>query len=277
MPEGEGLNTNGIGTSCKRISVKLLRLRGRRKTRPVLPLAEPLILASTTSVDRCVSPIPLGYLLSILFRLPLPAMAGPGSVLNRALRSRLVRQQLARADARHFGLQSRLNVQRSYSSNVHLKDELPISPMQKISFGPKPAPPQLINTKDTLDPARSHKESEWEKENQQLLRLSSTWSLSPVLHGKIRKEMAWLQDPREIERRVTTLLSAKALTTSLALLREAQRQRRNCVVGWNRLFQYCMDRGHLMPAFKFFNDVSHSLMSASTVPKILGPRLSRMH
>ncbi|KAJ5569697.1 uncharacterized protein N7459_009127 [Penicillium hispanicum] len=136
-------------------------------------------------------------------------MAVPGSVLNRALRSRLARQQLARAGARHFELQGPLNIQRSYSSNVCLNDTLPIDRMSQTSSGPKPAPPQLITTKDTLDPAtvRSEKELLFEKENDRLMEMVSTQGVvSESVNREVRKELAWLQDPREMERRVTTLL-----------------------------------------------------------------------
>lgn len=85
-----------------------------------------------------------------------------------------------------------------------------------------------------------------------------------AIQGRLTKEnmeweLKWLQDPKALADRVANLLRADDLATAAALARKAQKAKRRCLVAWNNILQYTIEKGHPMAAFRFFNDVSSSL------------------
>lgn len=73
--------------------------------------------------------------------------------------------------------------------------------------------------------------------------------------GAIKHELKWLQDPKALADRVARLLRADDLASASGLVRQAQREKRNCQVAWNHILEYSMDRGQPLAAFRFYNDV----------------------
>lgn len=85
-----------------------------------------------------------------------------------------------------------------------------------------------------------------------------------AVQGRLTKEnmeweLKWLQDPKALADRVANLLRADDLATAAALARKAQKAKRRCLVAWNNILQYTIEKGHPMAAFRFFNDVGSSL------------------
>lgn len=73
--------------------------------------------------------------------------------------------------------------------------------------------------------------------------------------GAIKHELKWLQDPKALADRVARLLRADDLASASGLVRQAQREKRNCQVAWNHILEYSMNRGQPLAAFRFYNDV----------------------
>lgn len=78
---------------------------------------------------------------------------------------------------------------------------------------------------------------------------------SRVNRKVVEMEIKWLQDPRALADRVARLLGAGNVALAAALVREAQKERMECSVAWNRLLEYCMENGRALAAFKFYNEV----------------------
>lgn len=78
-----------------------------------------------------------------------------------------------------------------------------------------------------------------------------------VRSNVLDREMAWLQDPRELANRVARLLAFKSESAAMAvdMVRRAQRDGMECTAAWNRLMAHCMRKGAPLAAFKFYNDV----------------------
>lgn len=77
---------------------------------------------------------------------------------------------------------------------------------------------------------------------------------------QIVMELKWLQDRRALADRVTRLMQSGDPVKAVALVRKAQKDGRQCDMAWNRIIQYCSDRGHVLAAFRFYNDVSLDLV-----------------
>ncbi|RAL11597.1 uncharacterized protein BO97DRAFT_435008 [Aspergillus homomorphus CBS 101889] len=72
---------------------------------------------------------------------------------------------------------------------------------------------------------------------------------------QVEMELRWLVDPRRLADRVGRLLQGREIIMAAALLREAQKQGRECIVAWNHLLEYCMKQGATMAAYKFYTDM----------------------
>jgi hypothetical protein len=89
----------------------------------------------------------------------------------------------------------------------------------------------------------------------------------------LNKEMAWLQDPRELANRVGRLLSrGDSAAMAVDMVRKAQRDGMECMVAWNRLMTHCMRKGAPLAAFKFYNVVM-CLFGNRTAYRICGTDL----
>lgn len=83
---------------------------------------------------------------------------------------------------------------------------------------------------------------------------------SPVNRKVVDMEIKWLKDPRALADRVARLLGAGNVALAAALVREAQKERMECSVAWNRLLEYCMESGRALAAFKFYHEVCCSFV-----------------
>lgn len=90
---------------------------------------------------------------------------------------------------------------------------------------------------------------------------SKTRSRGPAALGRkvspkvIEMELKWLKDPRALADRVARLLAGNDVGLATGLVRAAQKERMDCAVGWNHLFEYYMKKGDAKTAFKLYNDV----------------------
>lgn len=91
----------------------------------------------------------------------------------------------------------------------------------------------------------------------------SSHGQASVNHRQIAIELKWLQDRRALADRVARLMQSGDPAKAVALVRQAQKEGRQCDMVWNRILQYCMDRGHSQAAFRFYNDVSVDLVFLS--------------
>ena len=196
-------------------------------------------------------------------------MAFPGSVVSRALRSRLLRLQLERAGPKHLELRSIRHLQQFHSTNaIYVKNDT-------LQFSERGTPSRqraspLITSQENRDPQDLGDETEISlegrnerlKEEDILMRIASRRDRETTLLKKqVKKELEWLEDPRALERRVSQLVRQDAVAKAAALVRQAQKRNMKCVASWNRLIQHCMGKGYIVPAFRFFNEVSLRLLS----------------
>ncbi|KAI5287038.1 hypothetical protein KEM54_006286, partial [Ascosphaera aggregata] len=67
-------------------------------------------------------------------------------------------------------------------------------------------------------------------------------------------ELKWVQDRVALANRVEELLRDNDYDKAKELTRAAQKNKIECVVAWNTIFEYLMDRNQPMVAFKLYND-----------------------
>ena len=76
----------------------------------------------------------------------------------------------------------------------------------------------------------------------------------------IVKELEWLQDPKDLANRVARLLKGDMADVASAaeLVRRAQKDGIYCIVAWNHILQYMMEKQQPLAAWRMFNDVGFS-------------------
>ncbi|KAJ5727726.1 hypothetical protein N7493_005546 [Penicillium malachiteum] len=193
-------------------------------------------------------------------------MAGPGCIWSRALRSRLLQQQLARS-ARQTKLSTTLAAQRSYLSTY--TDE-PREDFRGPRHPRDPRPDFNPGFKRMRRPNRHNQNADrnnsegaifsrgfGHKGDDELLMEIAQQKTRATNQKHVRLEMAWLEDPLLLAQRVSSALAAGDPGMAASLAREALRQHPGSkyTVAWNRIMHYCMDRGHPKPALRFFNDM----------------------
>ena len=198
-------------------------------------------------------------------------MAIPGSLVNRALRSRLLRQQSARSGVRIFEQGHDAGTIREYSQHIHVRGQQPVLQKREYSLtsqdSSRSTPPQSIDIDDVFRPfdlgkgtnpvqfTDTDKDIRKKRQDGRFLgRLAERSKFQ--LEIQASKEIVWLKDPHMLEDRIARILRDDRIQMAAALVREAQRNNMKCVVAWNHIFQYLMDKKRLKEAFKFYNDVS---------------------
>lgn len=197
----------------------------------------------------------------------------PGSVLSRALRSRLVRQRFASTRVSHLESRVLSNVPRFYSTANTAADEEPTEPEPELELE------SSFRSRFPIQRDRMVQERRAEMSNVQGLGLPAEGKLlmaiasgssqdadapagspgageSSISYKSIQMELKWLEDPRALADRVARILRGGDPAKAAALVRQAQKEGKKCDVAWNHLLQYCMERGHPIAALKFYNDVS---------------------
>ncbi|KAI9934698.1 hypothetical protein MW887_000315 [Aspergillus wentii] len=76
-----------------------------------------------------------------------------------------------------------------------------------------------------------------------------------VNRRKLAEELKWLPDPLSLAHRVGLLLKDHEVGFAAELIREAQKNQMNCLVAWNHLLEYCMEKDAQRAAFRFYNDM----------------------
>lgn len=198
----------------------------------------------------------------------------PGSVLSRALRSRLIQQRLANTNSyrftRNIPSSSRLYstadapADEALPDHEHETSRRPARPAHDVNTGGRRALTARVNSR-TFGP----KAEQARAEGQMLMAIAAGASpgadadatakspgAATISRKTIEMELKWLEDPRALADRVARILQSGDPAKAAALVRQAQKSGKKCDVAWNNLLQYCMDRGHAQAAFKFYNDVS---------------------
>lgn len=187
-------------------------------------------------------------------------MVIPGCITSRALRSRLLQQQLARSVGRQPTSWT-ISTTRQFSlTSANSRQEFP----GRREYGsPKSKPTSWSNRPDKTSGSGHSPQKLFERGfghtgDDDLLMEIAQQRASSVNRKRIRLEMAWVKDPLLLAQRVSSALRAGNPEMAATLAREALKQSpgEKYVVAWNRIIQYCMDRGHPKPALRFFNDVS---------------------
>lgn len=203
-----------------------------------------------------------------------------GSLVSRALRSRLLRQQSARSGVRLLDLRVHSITLRHYSQRAHVGDEQPVvtkrEGLPRGQFGSPFKPPQFVRPEDVHDPLASRKKYKaradpaevdaardiddyHKRERRFLLDIGANTEAgsSHALRKACREELRWIRDPHKLESRISLMLKHEEIHKAVVLVREAQRLGMKCVVSWNHVIHYCMERNQPEAAFKFYNDVSY--------------------
>ncbi|KAJ5907580.1 hypothetical protein N7495_000262 [Penicillium taxi] len=102
---------------------------------------------------------------------------------------------------------------------------------------------------------RDKDHQKFNREEEEMLMAIASGSAESPRKQIMRMEMDWLVDPRELASRVSQLLKDQDLSKAAALVRESQKQGVKCVVAWNFLIKYCLEKGYSRVAYKFFNDM----------------------
>lgn len=200
-------------------------------------------------------------------------MASTGLGWSRALRSRLARNQLARAGtpwshSRVFQPRriSFLSGDREGSDpkegdqiSADLEESFNLTHAQSLSMrSPPNKSPPLAREKipvGELGPVRTFGDKD---EREVLMRVA----MRTVREGhfpdrrKILQDLDWLEDPDSFARHTHRLLENGRVERAVEMVREAQTRNMRCVAAWNRIIDFCTKLGHMKPALRFFNDVS---------------------
>lgn len=183
----------------------------------------------------------------------------PGSVLSRALRSRLIQQRLINTHPYRLNRPAALVGSRLYSTAESAPDETVPNQDNETPVWRLPRERGLSWRKASAASSPGN-DGEREAEGRMLMAIASGSSGSrggaSISPKKIEMEVKWLADPLALAYRVERLLQAGDPAMAAALVRQAQKNGQGCEVAWNNLMRYCMIRGHPNAAFKFYNDVS---------------------
>ena len=189
-------------------------------------------------------------------------MASPACVWNRALRSRLVQQQFARSVARQAASWTAPATQRLITTDANDKRSFPRDrhpENQRVRRSNR-----RNNAFEANNPnGRVFSRGFGNRDDTDLLMMIAQQNSEDVSRKRIRLEMAWMHDPLVLGRRVSQALAGGDPATAVALARESLKQKKGTayIAAWNRVIQFCMDRGHPKPALRFYNDVSTSAMA----------------
>lgn len=191
-------------------------------------------------------------------------MVIPGFITSRALRSRLVQQRLARSIARQpapwttsttrqFALTAAQSRQEFSGLREHDSRRSRRTPW---SNRPDKASGSTHSSQKIFDRGFGHI-----GDDDLLMEIAQQKGPS-VNRKRVRLEMEWVKDPLLLAQRVSSALRGGNPEMAATLAREALKESpgEKYVVAWNRIIQYCMDRGHPKPALRFFNDVSLLVM-----------------
>lgn len=211
----------------------------------------------------------------------------PGSVLSRALRSRLIRQRLVNTTTHRFGRGVTSNALRLYSTAKPAAHRT--RPNHGHETSPRPTPPvHDVDTSGQREGVRGSSDK-YKEERTFLMAIAS--NLSPHVDADvprespgfatnsrraIMKELEWLKDPRALADRVGRLLQSGDPVMAVALVRQAQKKGDRLEVAWNNILQYCMDRQFHHVAFKFYNDVSLGLAFKNLYYAVVGHLMSKI-
>lgn len=189
----------------------------------------------------------------------------PGSVLSRALRSRLIQQRLSKANTHSLPRSAALITSRLHSTVNAAADQTVSNHEHETATRAQPAHNvhnrgrrQFAAVEDPETPLKK----KWKEEGAMLMAIASASGNRGISSRAIELEMKWLEDPRALADRVAQMLQAGYPAKAVALVRQAQKNGQSCEVAWNHLLRHCMARGHSKAAFKFYNDVSLGLKSA---------------
>lgn len=194
-------------------------------------------------------------------------MASTGLGWSRALRSRLARNQLARAGtpwshSRVFQPR-RVSFLTGEPEDIDPKegDKIYPEPEDSVSrFGHRsPTPiPLLAREQRPLGELGSVRTFGDKEEREILMRIAMRTLREGNLPERriILRDLDWLEDPDSLARHTGRLLENGKVERAVEMVREAQTRHMRCVVSWNRIIDFCTKHGHMKPALRFFNDVS---------------------
>ncbi|KAJ5087555.1 hypothetical protein N7456_011171 [Penicillium angulare] len=190
-------------------------------------------------------------------------MVLPGCISSRALRSRLLQQQLTRSITRQAAPWT-ISTTRQFSlTATQSREEYPghrEHEFRKSKSKPKTAPWSKRPGKTSTASPPSQKIFDrgfGHIGDDDLLMEIAQEKTQAVNRKRVRLEMEWVKDPLLLATRVSSALRAGNPEMAARLAREAVKESPGdkYTVAWNRIFQYCMDRGHPKPALRFFNDM----------------------
>ncbi|KAJ5273150.1 hypothetical protein N7478_008275 [Penicillium angulare] len=190
-------------------------------------------------------------------------MVLPGCVSSRALRSRLLQQQLTRSITRQAAPWTTSTTRRFSLTSAQSRNEF--SPRRDHEF--RKSKPKFKSAPWSNRPGKTSVSSTPSQKifdrgfghigDDDLLMEIAQEKTQAVNRKRVRLEMEWVKDPLLLATRVSSALRAGNPEMAARLAREAVKESPGdkYTVAWNRIFQYCMDRGHPKPALRFFNDM----------------------
>lgn len=95
-----------------------------------------------------------------------------------------------------------------------------------------------------------------QRERKQKAEGAEAASASESIESAVRNELVWLPDRVSLAKRVKQALRQREVRFAAALVRMAQKQRRETTAAWNHIMEYCLQENEPKAAWRFYNEVS---------------------